>query len=80
MVKHIQEIINLYTVEFKQIPRIDATLANRYHQKLEDIQEWLQITEWSQKQLPEDTLMKIQETLKELDLIDKSVPISKILN
>tara|TARA_R110000737_G_scaffold197838_1_gene218048 strand:+ start:1769 stop:2614 length:846 start_codon:yes stop_codon:yes gene_type:complete len=80
LVKHIQEIINIYTVEFKQIPRIDATLANRYHQKLEDIQEWLQITEWSQKQLPEDTLMKIQETLKELDLIDKSVPISKILN
>lgn len=80
LVKHIQEIINIYTVEFKQIPRIDATLANRYHQKLEDIQEWLQITEWSQKQLPEDTLMKIQETLKELDLIDKSVSISKILN
>ena len=80
LVKHIQEIINMYTAEFKQIPRIDSTLANRYHQKLEDIQEWLQITEWSQKQLPEDTLMKIQETLKELDLIDKSVPISKILN
>ncbi|WP_339627378.1 substrate-binding domain-containing protein [uncultured Maribacter sp.] len=80
LVKHIQEIINMYTAEFKQIPRIDSTLANRYHQKLEDIQEWLQITEWSQKQLPEDTLMKIQETLKELDLIDKYVPISKILN
>ena len=80
LVKHIQEIINIYTVEFKQIPRIDATLANRDHQKLEDSQEWLQITEGSQKQLPEDTLMKIQETLKELDLIDKSVSISKILN
>ena len=80
LVKHIQEIINMYTAEFKQIPRIDSTLANRYHQKLEDIQEWLQITEWGQKQLPEDTLMKIQETLKELDLIDKYVPISKILN
>ena len=80
LVKHIQEIINLYTVEFKQIPRIDSTLANRYHQKLEDIQEWLQITEWSQKQLPESTLIKIQDTLKALDLIDKSIPLSKILN
>ncbi|MEH6746968.1 MAG: substrate-binding domain-containing protein [Maribacter arcticus] len=79
LVKHIQEIINLYTVEFKQIPRIDSTLANRYHQKLEDIQEWLQITEWSQKQLPESTLIKIQDTLKALDLIDKSIPLSKIL-
>ncbi|MEH6776795.1 substrate-binding domain-containing protein [Maribacter arcticus] len=79
LVKHIQEIINLYTVEFKQIPRIDSTLANRYHQKLEDIQEWLQITEWSQKQLPESTLIKIQDTLKALVLIDKSIPLSKIL-
>ncbi len=80
LVKHIQEIINMYTIEFKQIPRIDSTLANRYQQKLEDIQEWLQITEWSQKQLPESTLIKIQDTLKELDLIDKSIPLSKILN
>ncbi|MEH6771307.1 substrate-binding domain-containing protein [Maribacter arcticus] len=79
LVKHIQEIINLYTVEFKQIPRIDSTLANRYHQKLEDIQEWLQITEWSQKQLPESALIKIQDTLKALDLIDKSIPLTKIL-
>jgi chaperonin cofactor prefoldin len=79
-VKHIQEIINMYTVEFKQIPRIDSTLANRYQQKLEDIREWLQITEWSQKQLPESTLKKIQDTLKELDLIDKSIAVSKILN
>lgn len=80
LVKHIQEIINTYTAEFKQIPRIDATLANKYHQKLEDIQDWLHITEWSQKQLPETTLLKVQDTLKELDLIDKSIPVSKILN
>tara|TARA_R110000764_G_scaffold230855_2_gene322222 strand:- start:31 stop:876 length:846 start_codon:yes stop_codon:yes gene_type:complete len=80
LVKHIQEIINRYTVEFKQIPRIDSTLANRYQQKLEDIREWLQITEWSQKQLPESTLKKIQDTLLELDLIDKSIPVSQILN
>ncbi|WP_339666626.1 substrate-binding domain-containing protein [Maribacter arcticus] len=80
LVKHIQEIINIYTVEFKQIPRIDSTLSNRYQQKLEDIQEWLQITEWSQKQLSESTLIKIQDTLKALDLIDKSIPLSKILN
>tara|TARA_R110000744_G_scaffold101005_1_gene194841 strand:- start:836 stop:1681 length:846 start_codon:yes stop_codon:yes gene_type:complete len=80
LVKHIQEIINRYTVEFKQIPRIDSTLANRYQQKLEDIREWLQITDWSQKQLPESTLKKIQDTLRELDLIDKSIPVTKILN
>ncbi len=79
ILNHILEIINMYTVEFKQIPRIDATLANRYHQKLEDIQEWLQLTQWSQKQLPENTLKRVQHTLKELNLIDKIVPVSEIL-
>ncbi|MEP2279376.1 substrate-binding domain-containing protein [Maribacter sp.] len=79
ILNHILEIINMYTVEFKQIPRIDATLANRYHQKLEDIQEWLQLTEWSQKQLPESTLIKVQQTLMELNLIEKELPLSQIL-
>jgi len=79
ILNHILEIINMYTVEFKQIPSIDATLANRYHQKLEDIQEWLQLTQWSQKQLPENTLKRVQHTLKELNLIDKIVPVSEIL-
>ena len=79
LLKHILEIINTYTVEFKQIPRIDSTLANRYHQKLEDIQEWLQLTEWSQKQLPKETLAKVQTTLKELNLIDSIIPASDIL-
>ncbi|MGO4918840.1 substrate-binding domain-containing protein [Maribacter spongiicola] len=79
VLNHILEVINMYTAEFKQIPRIDSTLANRYNQKLEDIQEWLQLTEWSQKQLPEHMLIKVQHTLKELTLIEKSIPISDIL-
>jgi len=76
---HILDVINTYTVEFKRIPKIDSTLANRYHQKFEDIQEWLQITEWSQKQLPESTLANVQKTLQELNLIDKSIPVADIL-
>lgn len=71
---HILEIINLYTKEFKSIPSIDRTLANRYGQKLEDIQEWLSITRWSQSQLPIKTLEKVQETLLSLDLIDTKLP------
>jgi len=79
LVKHIQEVINTYTIEFKQIPSIDRTLANQYQQKLMDIKEWLQITEWSQQQLPEQTLNKVQDTLKELKLINSSIPTSDIL-
>ena len=76
---HILEIINTYTREFKQIPKIDTTLANRYHQQLEDIQEWLQITDWSQKQLPAETLTHVQNTLRELNLIEDSIPVTEIL-
>ena len=73
VLKHILEVINQYTTEFKQIPSIDRTLANRYEQQLEDIQEWLSLTRWSQSQLEKQTLEKVQETLIELKLIDKKL-------
>ncbi|TLP81416.1 substrate-binding domain-containing protein [Maribacter sp. ACAM166] len=79
LVKHIREVINNYTAEFKQIPSIERSLANRYQQKLIDIQQWLQRTQWSQQQLPEHTLIKVQDTLKELKLIDSSLSTSEIL-
>lgn len=79
ILNHILDVINTYTAEFKQIPKIDTTLANRYNQKLEDIQEWLQITEWSQKQLPEEVLRNVQKTLRELNLIEDSIPVTDIL-
>lgn len=53
-ISQILEIINLTTQEFKEIPSIDKTLASKYHQKTEDIQEWLRLTEWSQKSLTEN--------------------------
>ena len=70
-ISQILEIINLTTQEFKEIPSIDKTLASKYHQKTEDIQEWLRLTEWSQKPLTENMLNKIQNQLFELKIIDK---------
>ncbi len=67
---HILEVINTYSAEFKQIPSIDRTLANRYGQKLEDIREWLSLTEWSQQQLSSKNLENVQRTLLDLKLID----------
>jgi len=75
---HILEIINLYTSEFKQIPSIDRTLANRYEQRLEDIQKWLSLTRWSQSQIDSQTLEKVQETLIDLKLIDKKLMYSEV--
>lgn len=69
IISQILEIINNTTVEFKEIPSIDRTLATRYNQKLEDIQEWLKLTRWSQKQLDKNTFDKIQNQLFDLHLI-----------
>lgn len=70
-IAQILEIINMTTEEFKMIPSIDRTLASKYNQKIEDIQEWLALTQWSQKNLDEKVLNKIQNQLFDLKIIDK---------
>jgi len=77
--EHILEIINLYTKEFKTIPSIDRTLANKYELKLEDIKEWLAITRWSQSQINETTLKKVQKQLLDLNLIKKEIPAKQLI-
>jgi ABC-type nitrate/sulfonate/bicarbonate transport system substrate-binding protein len=64
-------VINSVTATFKEIPGVDAILADRFHQKKEDIQTWLGMTKWSQSGLAEDMLNKVQNQLLELSLIDK---------
>ena len=78
-IAQILEIINITTQEFKEIPSIDRTLATKYHQKIEDIQEWLSLTEWSQKPLSENVLNKIQNQLFELKIIDKKGTFAEIV-
>jgi ABC-type nitrate/sulfonate/bicarbonate transport system substrate-binding protein len=75
----ILDIINDTTSDFKDIPSIDKTIANRYHQKLEDVQEWLSLTEWSQSVLDEPTVMKVQEKLVELDILKRQKPYQNIV-
>ncbi|MDR6968061.1 ABC-type nitrate/sulfonate/bicarbonate transport system substrate-binding protein [Flavobacterium arsenatis] len=76
----ILEIINTTTSEFKGIPSIDKTLSERYHQKQEDILEWLSLTQWSQKQLSEQMLNKVQNQLLELAIIDKKGTFAEIVH
>ena len=68
-IKTILDIVNGTTEEFKQIPSIDRTIANRYEQELEDVQEWLSLTEWSQENISKSTLNKVQNKLLELNII-----------
>ncbi|GAA4072910.1 substrate-binding domain-containing protein [Flavobacterium cheonanense] len=78
-IEQILEIINITTQEFKEIPSIDRTLATKYHQKIEDIQEWLRLTEWSQKPLSEKMLNKIQNQLFDLKIIEKKGTFAELV-
>ena len=71
LISKILAIINQTTEDFKDIPSIDKTLASNYHQKIEDIQEWLSLTQWSQKPLSTEMLNKVQNQLFQLKIIDK---------
>ena len=79
VIEQILEIINTTTEEFKIIPSIDRTLASKYNQEVDAIQEWLKLTRWSQKQMTAQTLDKIMEQLLKLQIIDKKVAKDSIL-
>lgn len=79
IVRHILEIINSYTEEFKDIPSIDRTIANAYVQELEDVKEWLSITEWSQEPLSRETVVKVQEQLSALNIIKEKKPYAELV-
>ncbi|GAA4240928.1 MULTISPECIES: substrate-binding domain-containing protein [Winogradskyella] len=78
--KTILEIINQTTADFKSIPSIDKTIANRYEQELEDVQEWLSLTEWSQSVMNEKTIKNVQNQLHDLKIISKKVDYSKLIH
>ena len=77
--KTILDIINTTTADFKSIPSIDRTIANRYDQEIEDVQEWLSLTEWSQDVIDEKTIENVQDELLKLDIISKKVNYSNLV-
>lgn len=72
------EIINNTTLDFKQIPGINKTLAERYGQQIDDINEWLKLTRWSQTKPDKITFDKIQEQLLQLGITDKQIPFENL--
>lgn len=78
-IKTILEIINRITIDFKNIADIDKVIANRYHQKIEDVQAWLSLTEWSQDLISEETIHKVQDQLLALNIIPKKLNYSDLV-
>lgn len=79
MVDHALEILNQTTREFKQIPSIDRTLASIFDQKLEDIQQWLQITKWSQKKPTETQFNQIISDLIKYNILKEPLNYSEVI-
>lgn len=72
-VENILDVINATTSEFKYIPSIDRTLAEKYNQKVEDIRSWLQLTRWSQHQISERHFTLVQNQLTDLGLMNTAI-------
>ena len=79
ILKIILEIINKQTKKFKIIPNIDQILSAKYKLKLTDVNDWLAITNWSQENLNQKTLDKIQNQLFDLKIIDKKLTFASII-
>lgn len=76
----ILQIINQSTEGFKNIEDIDQLIAKRYDQQLEDVQEWLSLTEWSQSVMDTDTIANIQKQLYALNIIPEIVNYNQLVS
>lgn len=78
VIQTVLKIINAKTATFKEIPEINTTLASRFNQKQEDIQDWISRTEWSQNPFDDEMLNNVQNQLLELDIIEKKGTFAQI--
>ena len=67
----ILKTINEITTSFKEIPDIDRIISERYQQKNEDVKAWLELTEWSQKNIDPATVEAVQDQLLQLNIISE---------
>ncbi len=79
-IKTILEIINKETSDFKNTSGLDHIISERYHQKLEDVHQWLSVTEWCQHNISEKEVDLIQNQLLKLNLIESKKLSSKLLH
>ncbi|MGJ8684420.1 MAG: substrate-binding domain-containing protein [Nonlabens sp.] len=72
-------VINRYTADFKQIPSIDRTIASHYDLQVGDVQQWLLRTEFSDDQLWNATVDKINNEFTAVGIIDRKVQLNELI-
>ncbi|NMH29016.1 substrate-binding domain-containing protein [Flavobacterium silvaticum] len=79
-IEKLLSVINQKSSGFKSVSGINQTLANRYGQKIEDINQWLTLTEWSRENLSEALLNKIQNQLLTFGIMDKKGTFAQLVH
>ncbi|MBZ9651184.1 substrate-binding domain-containing protein [Psychroflexus montanilacus] len=64
------EPLNKKSNSLKSMEHIEEMISKRYDLKIEDVKEWLKITEWSQQQLSENDVHLTQKRLQSLSLVE----------
>lgn len=79
LIDSLLEIINTTTAEFKIIPSIDRTISEVFEQKLENVQEWLSVTQWSQKQMDQKVFQQTVADLQQYKIIEKPLNYEDVI-
>lgn len=78
-IQSILETINNCTQDFKNLENIDKIISQRYGLKIEDVRAWLDLTEWSQKQISSSKIEEVQQTLNSLGIVNKQLDTKDLL-
>lgn len=79
-VKKVLTIINAETAHFKSTHQIAETLSKRYEQQLDDVKEWLKITEWTDgKPLTKNLIGRIQNKMIQLNVLEKKKNVNEFI-
>lgn len=73
-------VINEQTSKFKDVDNVVILIATKFNQQPEDVAEWLSLTEWSQENMSDMMLNKIQNQLIEFKVIDKKGTFAQIVH
>ena len=78
-VRAVLKVINSETATFKELPGVEAIIAERFGQKPADVKEWLSLTQWASEALTGAELEDVQQKLVQLELIDNARAAQDIL-
>ncbi|TQD40229.1 substrate-binding domain-containing protein [Haloflavibacter putidus] len=73
------KIINSVTKELKSRENLTKEIAEKYNLELEDVNQWLRLTSWSQEQISKDEVKDTQNQLKDLGLIGEKMSYEELI-